>query len=211
MAWPAGPILLPGGKGLLDATGKFIVNAEDCCCVEIGEDCTHCDAGTTPANMTVVFSGWSIDCSCDLSGVLYYTVTWTGDIDGSHVLAQTADPCVWTKTVAVSSGDFVLLSYTDSGCTTPTGFSPEDLPAGNIIYTLTKTANDWTLNVRYDTGDDTYVFTLFDRTIADTGSDVCTSPTTPITNTTGDCSISILALSFGKISTLGTATVTAGP
>jgi hypothetical protein len=49
MTWPAHPILLLHGKGLMNA-GKFVVNAEDCCC---GCDCDRAETPPTYALVTL--------------------------------------------------------------------------------------------------------------------------------------------------------------
>ncbi len=71
------PIYLPGGKGLINpSSGKFVKDADDCCC---GEPCTDC-AGSQP-NAVVSISG-SCHAQCwGMEGIYTfstYTVVPTG-------------------------------------------------------------------------------------------------------------------------------------
>lgn len=81
---------------------------------EPGDDCTHCDAGTTPSKLSINFSVSSCLCSTPLveSDSAYTSVNF-----GTVILEQTANPCIWKHQ---SSGNFgVIKVYFHPFCPAP--------------------------------------------------------------------------------------------
>ncbi len=111
MVWPAGPILLPGGKGLI-VGGKFCVNAAECCCIEYGDDCACCDTGKTPKYFTVTFAG-ILAC---IENPPAWFVAALAAINDTHLLTQVAS-CDWKKAfTTVLGGDCgYMITLTCSG------------------------------------------------------------------------------------------------
>ncbi len=171
-----------------------------CCC----GPCSFC-TGATPADFTMVISGWSLDCSCAFLNGSYYTIEWdiAAEINQSHTIPFASEflgSCFWFKIVDVAEGDAVRKQYSDASCLIET--DSVALPASTIVYTVQRNATKYVYRIASHIN----VLELFLSGDLGIGDGDCTSPPSPIANT-GDCAISSGPISL-NISTTGTATVT---
>ena len=94
-------------------TAAVTVDASHTHCIDCvsgpgtGTDCTHCDAGKTPDELTVTFTGASL-CPCA------FGLEPTYNINGTYVLPQSGDLCVFSL---ISASQQLGLEWTASDCT----------------------------------------------------------------------------------------------
>lgn len=200
---------------LFTATG--IAFSPDCCCFEVGTNCTECNVeDNTPLKMTVVISDWVFECTAcyeDAGTGDWVRVTWTEDpgiINGEHVLLQTGgDSCIWTKSVnTTATNEFSYHRYANEADCNNQEDETESLTFGSdggFIFKLVLSGGVFTFTVIY-TGADNQTLNFFSGTAT---SDDCENP--PVISNGLSCSAAFVAgnLVF-NMGTQGDATIAAG-
>jgi hypothetical protein len=117
MSWPTGKILLPNGKGLIQG-GKFVTNAQDCCCGPPPE-CEYCTSDSDTLN--VVLSGITGCTSCS-NGNIWTTFNWS--LGARTLVRNASNPCLWESVDSAYDyyGFVGRLYWYGLPCTTPNDY-----------------------------------------------------------------------------------------
>ncbi|MCP4410911.1 MAG: hypothetical protein GY807_24860 [Gammaproteobacteria bacterium] len=124
------PLYLHNGEMLLNG-GEMVEVPSDCCCV--GTPCSEC-SGSTPASVSVTFSGLSLCTGCQAGSFgTYYRITGLTVPTGPYTVPQSIpgiDPCHFQYSEAVS-GTYEIFGDVADCPDTPS--NSWDVTAMNII------------------------------------------------------------------------------